>query len=359
MLTMRADLSAAVRDLDRVDRALLSLTVRRGVPDEVVAEITRTDPADVARRRAAAIVRLAAAIGCPPEGVAADLAALPAEAWQERGAPGAQAAEATRVRAVPAAATTRVLEVPALAAAEQAEPAVDLRPEPVAEQPVEPVAEQPDEPVAEPPVEPVAEQPAAPPEPAAPTPAEPPDRRRSPLAWVALAALSLAAVLAVVALASGGGSGEETRPAANPGERRPAADAGDRPPARKPAGARAAPPRRAPAARRARFERVSAGARGARGTIELRGDRLHVELRGLPPLRRGERYEVWLYDSVMRARSLATARGSGGRRPPGIGFTALAPPRRARWDAVDVSREPRDGNPNHSGASVVRARLPR
>jgi hypothetical protein len=357
MLTMRADLSAAVRDLDRVDRALLSLTVRRGVPDEVVAEITRTDPADVARRRAAAIVRLAAAIGCPPEGVAADLAALPAEAWQERGAPGAQAAEATRVRAVPAAATTRVLEVPEAGADEQ--PGSLAAPPAEPDAPAAPVPAQLPEPEPEPPAPAAAEQPAAPPEPAAPMPAEPPDRRRSPLAWVALAALSLAAVLAVVALASGGGSGEEARPAANPGERRPAADAGDRPPARKPAGARAAPPRRAPAARRARFERVSVGARGARGTIELRGDRLHVELRGLPPLRRGERYEVWLYDSVMRARSLATARGSGGRRPPGIGFTALAPPRRARWDAVDVSREPRDGNPNHSGASVVRARLPR
>ncbi|MDQ3991717.1 MAG: anti-sigma factor, partial [Actinomycetota bacterium] len=64
-------------------------------------------------------------------------------------------------------------------------------------------------------------------------------------------------------------------------------------------------------------------------------------------------YTVWLYDSVAEARPLARFRGSRAsldlRLPRGL----------SGYRYLDVSREPPDGNPNHSGESVLRTPLGR
>jgi DNA-directed RNA polymerase specialized sigma24 family protein len=57
------DLGAALSGLDMPSRALLDLSVRRGVPDEEIANVSRTDAAEVARRREAALDRLADELG--------------------------------------------------------------------------------------------------------------------------------------------------------------------------------------------------------------------------------------------------------------------------------------------------------
>jgi hypothetical protein len=86
--------------------------------------------------------------------------------------------------------------------------------------------------------------------------------------------------------------------------------------------------------------------RGGTGAV------LHLRVKGLAPPAGGG-YVVWLYNSITDAHDLGGAlRGS---------FTLDAPlPANYRgYRFVDVSREPSDGNRNHSGQSVLRAPLPR
>lgn len=82
-----------------------------------------------------------------------------------------------------------------------------------------------------------------------------------------------------------------------------------------------------------------------------RSARLELRVRGLPVGE--EAYEVWLFNSAVNAVGLArVARGSFALRvrlPEDVG----------RWRYLDVSREPLDGNPNHSGTSVLRAPVAR
>jgi len=76
------DLHACVRRLDAGSRALLDLSVRRGLPDDAMAPILRTDPFHLAWRRARVLERLADALGAPPlAAVRAALAELPDDAW--------------------------------------------------------------------------------------------------------------------------------------------------------------------------------------------------------------------------------------------------------------------------------------
>jgi DNA-directed RNA polymerase specialized sigma24 family protein len=53
------DLAAALARLDAPTRALLDLSLRRGLPDEEIAQVMRTDRDQVAGRRARALDRLA------------------------------------------------------------------------------------------------------------------------------------------------------------------------------------------------------------------------------------------------------------------------------------------------------------
>src|SRR4051794_17204199 len=82
-----SELAECVRRLDPATRALLDLSVRRGVRDDQMAPILRTDPFHLAWRRARALERVAQEVGGAPLGeVRIALEALPREAW---GLPGA------------------------------------------------------------------------------------------------------------------------------------------------------------------------------------------------------------------------------------------------------------------------------
>ena len=81
------------------------------------------------------------------------------------------------------------------------------------------------------------------------------------------------------------------------------------------------------------------------------GARLELRVKGLPPL--DGAYVVWLYNAASDAVGVArVARGS-------FELRARLPLDPARYRFIDISREPLDGNRNHSGASVLRVRTSR
>jgi hypothetical protein len=241
MLTVAPDrLTAALGELDPEARALLDLSLRRGIRDEDLAELLKTEPSEVARKRDDAIQRVAAGVGAggrPP---------------------------------VPAVRT-------ALA---------ELSPETLGERP-----------------------PAPPPSPVARA-ARPLSLRR-----VLLPILAVGAIVAGL-VAAGAYDGEDSAPApSTPGPK-------------------------------AALTALDGGS--ARGTARIAGDRLDLSVSGL---RRNARYQIWMYDSVADAVSLGSLRGPSARVQPSI------PEGATRHRHLDVSLEPSDGNPNHSGQSVLRAPL--
>src|SRR5438552_14947387 len=71
-------LEACVRGLDPASRALLDLSLRRGMRDDHMAPLLRIDPFNLAWRRARTIERLASRLGLDdPTGLAQVRAALP------------------------------------------------------------------------------------------------------------------------------------------------------------------------------------------------------------------------------------------------------------------------------------------
>lgn len=83
---------------------------------------------------------------------------------------------------------------------------------------------------------------------------------------------------------------------------------------------------------------------------------LNIQAAGLPPSTRREVYEVWLYNDRRDLRSL------GGQVTDARGdFVGIArlPREAGRFRFVEISREALDGNPAHSGRSILRAPLPR
>jgi hypothetical protein len=93
----------------------------------------------------------------------------------------------------------------------------------------------------------------------------------------------------------------------------------------------------------------------ARGQARIVGRgqdaRLELRVRGLPVA--DETYEVWLFNSALDTVGLArVARGS-------FAIRTRLPKDAGRWRYLDVSREPLDGNPNHSGASLLRVPVAR
>jgi hypothetical protein len=79
-------LAACVQRLDPATRALLDLSVRRGVRDDQMAPILRTDPFHLAWRRARSLEKIARDVGdgerpAPLGEVRMALEALPREAW--------------------------------------------------------------------------------------------------------------------------------------------------------------------------------------------------------------------------------------------------------------------------------------
>ena len=91
------------------------------------------------------------------------------------------------------------------------------------------------------------------------------------------------------------------------------------------------------------------GGRGE-GTVAVTDEGATITIRGLPNPAPGS-YQVWLYNSIVDAKSLGTF-------PTGSGKLDVDLPSDAsNYQFLDVSREPDDANPNHSGASVMRAPL--
>jgi hypothetical protein len=103
-----------------------------------------------------------------------------------------------------------------------------------------------------------------------------------------------------------------------------------------------------------RLEPVAGGrGRGTASVLRREGEppRLRVRVRGLRTApRRG--YGIWLYNSVSDARLIG-----GSDSGTFQGATLPLPADADRYMFLDVSREPTDANPNHSGASVLRAPL--
>jgi hypothetical protein len=101
-------LATCVQRLDPATRALLDLSVRRGVRDDQMAPILRTDPFHLAWRRARALEKIAGELGegeraAPLGEVRMALEALPREAWGLPAAgPPALLAPATGAALVPA-----------------------------------------------------------------------------------------------------------------------------------------------------------------------------------------------------------------------------------------------------------------
>jgi len=274
MLATAADrLPAALSELDPGSRALLDLSLRRGIPPTEIAELLRKEPAEVERSLDAVLELLADALELDGDGreqVREALSDLPDEAWQGR-------PPARRPPAVP-----RV---------EREEPFYF-------------------------------------------TPKE-----ERPKAWpIALLVLLVSGlVVTSILVFSGGGSEEEDSPPA-PDARQPPEVEG-RPPAEpgeKPRTVHLAP---------VGDTRAGSG----RITLSPAGDRLAISIKGLPKPRGA--YELWVYSSVVDAQSL------GSFRDTKIELDARLPDNFQDYRYVDVSLEPPDGNPNHSGDSVLRASL--
>lgn len=78
-------LESCIRRLDPADRALLDLSLNRGIPDATMAPVLRCDPMRLAWKRARALERVASRMGVTdPAGLAAvrmALSDLPSRAW--------------------------------------------------------------------------------------------------------------------------------------------------------------------------------------------------------------------------------------------------------------------------------------
>jgi hypothetical protein len=294
----------ALGELDPANRALLDLSLRRGMRPEEISELLGTDAESVIVAREQALEQLATQLGMGDvseiDQVRTRLAELPAEAWTPP--------------------------------------------------PPEPAEERPPLKLVTP-----AEGPPRPDEPAEPPQTQKQRRSRMPLL---LTLLALAAVVLVIVLASSGGGGNNSASHA-PAPSKPAQPGGKPNPAKpaRPSGtpnpAKPKPANPAPASGpQAKLAPVAGSAHGATGTAALLdgGKRLRIAVSGLPDPHGGA-YEVWLYNSVIDAHSLVTEKGTSAK------LDLKLPANASRWHYVDISLEPADGNPNHSGDSVLRVAL--
>ena len=296
---MKTDpLRAAVDRLDPGSRALLDLSLRRGIADEEIAGLLRSDRGSVARRREDAIERVAAEVGLTS----------PAGVDQVRSALKELDADLARPRP----------------------PAEGARPRP---------------------------------EPAGAGPYRERPRAMRGLAPAGIGAILVAAAVAAIIIFGdsdgdpGGGTASE-RPARDTPERT-AADEADRggrgqPPGgdggqaeRRPAGRERTPPGAGAAVPLEPVSRAASGARATARRLGGPGARLELTVAGLPPP--DGRYEVWLFNSVADAVSLGELPSNGTR------LTVRLPRAAGDYRFLDLSLEPLDGNPNHSGQSLLRA----
>lgn len=178
-----------------------------------------------------------------------------------------------------------------------------------------------------------AREPAARPEPRTENPTgDEPSSGRGPrrVLWALVGGLVVAAVVALVLALASDKSDSPTKASDQQPREQPGATA--------PAGA---PP--------AGLAALGEGPGRATAQIVVGAGRpkLRLAVRGLPPVAKGG-YVVWLYNSISDAEELT------GSRSGTFSVSPELPPRSARYEFIDVSREPGDGNRNHSGASVLR-----
>jgi hypothetical protein len=258
MLTREREIGRSLQKADPQDRALLDLSLRRKVKDDVVAAVLRLQPEEVVYHRAAALDRLAADLGIYDDAERARLsdvlADLPAEEWP------AEAIDAEAERPAPS-------------------------------------------------------------EPAPPRSA----RSRRPLvAGIVVVVGALLGGLIGLVLFGGGSDDDAKAP-------------------------RAAAAPAAPAADNVALTGIAPDFPG-RGSARIEGSgaesRLVLSLRDLPP--REEAYAVWLYNSLTDTVLVERVVGSE------LDVNRVLPADPSGFRYLDVSREPIDDNPNHSGASVMR-----
>jgi hypothetical protein len=261
--------SEVLDELEPLSRALLDLSLKRGMSDAEIADILGTDAEAVLENRVALLRSVAERVA--PESAEADLPELEA-AVAERVYGGVNGAPAAEPQPVPVA-----VPVPDSEGSGQRAEGGGLKP-------------------------------------------------RAALVAVLVVAVLGALTGVIIAVATGGSEESGSPQIPPPG------------------------PSSAPLSGGVRLEPLGA-ARGT-ATASIKDGRLRLELRGLPDPRGGE-YEVWLYNSVIDARPLATLQGTQGSVDEAL-------PRDAnRYRYLEVSLEPPDGNPNHSGQSVLRVPIAR
>lgn len=103
-----------------------------------------------------------------------------------------------------------------------------------------------------------------------------------------------------------------------------------------------------------RAELAALGGFGGLGEAELSGRDLTVELEGLTPLEDGATYDLWLLD--LEGGEVEDLRWIGFADADGT-FTIPEDVDLSEFSTVDISIEPDDGDPDHSGDSVLRGGL--
>jgi hypothetical protein len=266
-----------LNDLDPLSRALLDLSMQRGMNDVQIAEVLGTDRDSVFEVRVGLLRNLAERVA--PEQAEAELPEL-------------EAAVATQLYPPHNGEPCEPIEVDADDRGDDIDDAGTPDPGTVDPGTVDPGAAR---------------------------------ERRSTLV-VVVPILLLAAITALVVVLAGG-TGDDTDSNAT------------RPAVHKPTPTHAAPQRSHPV----RLEALASGS--ATGKATVTGDRVKLTLRSLPSAHGGT-YGVWLYNSIIDAKRVGTVHH---------GKANVTLPKDARkYRYVDLSIEPRDGNPNHSGQSILR-----